>query len=262
MWSRMLVMGGLVSLLAGCGVDQKKYDAAVAELNSCKDEKQATTDKLTKQNQECNTKLADMTSVARSLGAKTEQLATEKSDLNARLEEVERQHQLERARAAVYQGLLDKLKGMIGAGQLQVDIRNGKMVVKLPDSVLFDPGKTQIKPQGKKALEQLTEVLKAIPDRSFQVCGHTDNAPIKTGRFRSNWDLSTARAVEVVNFMIKSGMEPNRLSATGYGEYDPVAANDTAVGKAQNRRIEIVIMPNLEELPKIKEEMPKSASAR
>ncbi len=262
MLNRMLVLGGLVALAAGCGVDQKKYDAAVAELNSCKEEKQATTDKLTKDNQICNTKLTDMTNVARSLGAKTEQLATEKSDLNARLEEVERQHQLERARAAVYQGLLDKLRDMIDSGQLQVDIRNGKMVVKLPDSVLFDPGKTAIKPAGMKALQQLTEVLKAIANRSFQVCGHTDNAPIKSAKFRSNWDLSTARAVEVVNFMIKSGMEPNRLSATGYGEYDPVAANDTPAGKAQNRRIEIVIMPNLEELPKIKDELPKSASAR
>jgi chemotaxis protein MotB len=66
----------------------------------------------------------------------------------------------------------------------------------------------------------------------------------------------------VVNFMIKSGMEPNRLSATGYGEYDPVAANDTPADKAQNRRIEIVIMPNLDELPKVQAEMPKSASLR
>jgi chemotaxis protein MotB len=260
MSKHVLVVISLASLAAGCGVDEKKYNAAVAELEACKQEKQATTDKLTKQNQECNTKLADMTNVAKSLGAKTEQLAEEKSDLNRRLEEVERQHQIERARIAVYQGLLDKLKGMIDTGQLQVNIRNGKMVVRLPDNVLFDPGKTTIKPAGKKALEQLTEVLKAIPNRNFQVTGHTDNTPIKSGKFRSNWDLSTARAVEVVNFMIKSGMEPNRLSATGYGEYDPVAANDSPENKAQNRRIEIVIMLNLDELPKIQDDLPKTAS--
>jgi chemotaxis protein MotB len=127
--------------------------------------------------------------------------------------------------------------------------------------VLFDPGKTDLKPAGKKALAELTEVLKAIPDRSFQVSGHTDDAPIKNKKFRSNWDLSTARAVEVVNVMIKDGMEPNRLSATGYGQYDPIAPNDTPANKALNRRIEIVIMPNLEELPKLQEEMPKAASA-
>jgi chemotaxis protein MotB len=262
MWKRILVVVGLSSLAAACGVDEKKYNAAVAELEACKQDRQATTEKLTKQNAECNSKLSDMTQLARSLGAKTEKLAEEKGDLNKRLEEVERQREIERARAAVYQGLLDKLKGMIDAGQLQVNIRNGKMVVRLPDNVLFDPGKTDIKPAGKKALEQLTQVLKAIPDRQFQVSGHTDNTPIKTGKFRSNWDLSTARAVEVLNFMIKSGMEPNRLSAAGYGEYDPIAANDTPANKAQNRRIEIVIVPNLEELPQLQAEMPKTASAR
>jgi chemotaxis protein MotB len=258
MLKRELVMIGLMSLAAACGVDEKKYNAAVAELEACKQDKQATTAKLTKQNDECTAKLADMTQLARSLGAKTEKLAEEKSDLNKRLEEVERQREVERARVAVYQGLLEKLKGMIDNGQLQVNIRNGKMVVRLPDNVLFDPGKTDIKPAGKKALEELTEVLKAIPNRNFQVTGHTDNAPIKSKKFRSNWDLSTARAVEVVNFMIKSGMEPNRLSATGYGEYDPIGPNDTPANKAQNRRIEIVIMPNLDELPQLQTEMPKA----
>jgi chemotaxis protein MotB len=249
MLKRMLVVVGLASLTAACGVDEKKYNAAVAELEACKQEKQATTEKLTKQNDDCATKLA-------------EKLAEEKGDLNKRLEEVERQRELERARVAVYQGLLDKLKGMIDTGQLQVNIRNGKMIVRLPDNVLFDPGKTDIKVAGKKALAQLTDVLKAIPNRSFQVTGHTDNAPIKSMKFRSNWDLSTARAVEVVDFMIKSGMEPNRLSATGYGEYDPITANDTPANKAQNRRIEIVIMPNIEELPKVEADMPKTASVR
>ena len=148
---------------------------------------------------------------------------------------------------------------MIDAGQLQVSIRNGKMVVKLPDNVLFDPGRTEVKSAGKEALVQLTQVLKSIENRNFQVCGYTDDTPIHTGRFHSNWDLSTARAVGVTNLMIKDGMEPQRLAAAGYAEYDPVASNDTVEEKAQNRRIEVALMPNLEELPKFEETTPSAS---
>jgi chemotaxis protein MotB len=140
---------------------------------------------------------------------------------------------------------------MIDAGKLQVYIRNGRMLVKLPDNVLFDPGKTDIKTAGKDAIAQLTAVLQAIPDRKFQVAGHNDNSPIHTARFPSNWELSTERAVKVVEFMIKSGMEEKRLSAAGLADNDPVAANDTPAGKAQNRRIEVELLPNLAELPQL-----------
>jgi chemotaxis protein MotB len=125
--------------------------------------------------------------------------------------------------------------------------------VKLPDNVLFDPGRTDIKTAGKEAIAQLTTALQAIDARKFQVAGHTDNTPIHTSKFPSNWELSTARAVVVVNFMIKSGMEPQRLSAAGFADNDPVAPNDTPDGKAQNRRIEVELLPNLEELPKFDE---------
>jgi chemotaxis protein MotB len=142
---------------------------------------------------------------------------------------------------------------MIDAGQLSVYIRNGRMLVKLPDNVLFDPGRTDIKAAGKDAIAQLTSALQAIAGRKFQVAGHTDDTPIHTAKFPSNWELSTARAVVVVNFMIKSGMEPPRLSAAGFADTDPVASNEAPEGKAQNRRIEIELLPNLEELPKFDE---------
>ena len=99
----------------------------------------------------------------------------------------------------------------------------------------------------------MTAVLKDLQNRNFQVAGHTDNIPIKSAKFRSNWDLSTARAVEVVNFMIVAGMEPKRLSAAGYAAESPVAPNDTPENKAKNRRIEITLVPNLDDLPPIDE---------
>jgi chemotaxis protein MotB len=96
-------------------------------------------------------------------------------------------------------------------------------------------------------------VLSTVGDRDFLVAGHTDNVPIRTALFPSNWELSTRRAVEVVHILVAQGMSPKVLAAAGYGEFDPVAANDTPEHRAQNRRIEIVLQPNLSDLPPLDE---------
>src|SRR5258708_30195463 len=98
--------------------------------------------------------------------------------------------------------LLGRLKAMISDGKLAVEIRKGKMIVKLSDRILFDVGQTDLKPDGQEALRQVATALREIPDRDFLVAGHTDNAvPRRHGKYASNWELSTARAVEVVKFM-------------------------------------------------------------
>ena len=125
------------------------------------------------------------------------------------------------------------------------------MLIALESDVLFDSGKTNLKPAGQTALAKVAQVLAGITDRKYQVAGHTDDVPIHTARFPSNWELSTARAVEVVNFLIANGMKPQQVSAAGFGEFDPVAANDSPEHRAQNRRIEIVLQPNLSELPSL-----------
>ncbi|MHB8420499.1 MAG: OmpA/MotB family protein [Myxococcales bacterium] len=265
------------ALAAATGCYKTEWQQSEAELKGCRsdaaDQKSALEGKLAdleKAKAAVEAKLAETTALAEkqqmdlaAAGKESKQLASEKgslaesmSKLQGQLAELERQEQQERDRNALFQKLLSKLKGMIDSGKLQVVIRNGKMVVKLPDNVLFDPGRTNIKPAGKDALAELTSVLKAIPNRNFQVAGYTDDTPIHTAKFPSNWYLSTARAVEVLNLMIGDGMEPQRLSAAGYGAYDPVASNDTVEGKAQNRRIEVTLMPNLDELPKFEESMP------
>ena len=100
-----------------------------------------------------------------------------------------------------------------------------------------------------------------MQNRNFQVAGHTDNVPIKSKQFRSNWDLSTARAVEVVNFMISAGLDGKRLSAAGYADQSPVAPNDTPENKAKNRRIEITLVPNLDDLPPIDDALKDAPTA-
>ena len=177
------------------------------------------------------------------------QLAQGLNEAKARLEELRRQKAAAEARAATFRDLVAKLRGMIDAGQLKVVIRDGRMLIALPNDVLFDSGKTQIKSEGQVALGRVAQVLATIPDRRFQVVGHTDNVPIKTSRFRSNWELSTARAVEVTTFLIENGMKPQVLNASGASEFDPVAKNDTPEQRALNRRIEIVLLPNIQDLP-------------
>ena len=88
------------------------------------------------------------------------------------------------------------------------------------------------------------------------VAGHTDNQPIRTAEFKNNWFLSTARANSVVQFMIKQGFPAKNLAAAGYGEFDPVAKNDTDDNRELNRRIEIILVPNLEELPSLTGDQP------
>lgn len=173
------------------------------------------------------------------------------ADAKTRLEELRRAEAAAEARAALFRQLAVRFHKMVDAGQLAIVLRQGRMVIQMPNDVLFDSGQVVIKPQGREALDLVASVLRGIPDRHFQVAGDTDNVPIQTARFASNWELSTARAVEVVKFLVAHGMAPEVLSASGYGEFDPVAANDTEAGRRQNRRIEIVLQPNIDELVRV-----------
>lgn len=177
------------------------------------------------------------------------QLTQAMADTSARLEELRTQKAAADARAATYHDLVAKLHSMIDAGQLKVVTREGRMIIALPNDILFDSGRTDVKADGKAALAKVAQVLSTVPDREFLVAGHTDNVPIKTELFPSNWELSTRRAVEVVRYLIAQGMSPKKLAAAGYGEFDPIAANDTTEHRAQNRRIEIVLQPNISDLP-------------
>lgn len=232
-----------------------------AELDSTRQALAARTgerDKLNQQLDDTSALVAELKRRLEQLGQNVEKLASEKGQLAAglndakeRLEELRRQKAAAEARAATFRGLVARLKAMIDAGTIKVTIRNGRMLLALPNDVLFDSGKTAVKPDGQAALQQVASALGSIADRRFLVAGHTDNVPIKTSRFPSNWELSTARAVEVTRLLIEYGMKPEVLAASGYGEFDPVAANDTTENKAQNRRIEIVLEPNLSDLPSL-----------
>jgi len=173
------------------------------------------------------------------------------------LEELRQQHADADKRLAAFKSLAEKLRKMIDAGKLEVVIRRGRMIVKLPAEVLFASGSSQLSTDGQTPLKELAAVLRQFPDRHFMVAGHTDNIPIGPSNYKSNWELSTARAVTVTEFLVSMGVNPTRLAAAGYGEFDPIKGNGSDLGRRENRRIEIVLLPNIEELPPV----PKGADS-
>lgn len=124
---------------------------------------------------------------------------------------------------------------------LQIIKRRNELVLRIPVGVVFDSGDDNVKPSALAAILAITAELRKRPVE-IRVEGHSDNRPIHTGRFRSNWDLSACRAAAVVMEIAKvTGMGPERLSAAGYGEFHPIASNGTAEGRAQNRRVDLVV---------------------
>ncbi|MFH1435834.1 MAG: OmpA family protein [Pseudomonadota bacterium] len=188
---------------------------------------------------------AKYSDVQKDLDAKTKDIAAKQK----MIDEMKKKEAAAKARLSVMKNMLTKFKTMIEAGKLKVKVKNGKMVLELPSAILFPSGKADLSEEGQATLTEVAAVLSQIADREFQVAGHTDNVPIKTQKFKSNWHLSTARGVSVVEFLQANGVAPTTLSAAGYSEYQPTAGNDSDDGKTQNRRIEITLMPNLDELP-------------
>ncbi len=185
----------------------------------------------------------------RAAGADVENLEGVRAALERELDEARRREEQQRARLSAFRRMLEQFRDMIAAGQLRVRIVRGKMVVELPEGVLFDSGRAEIKDEGQETLRQVAQILAQIPNREFLIVGHTDNVPIRSRRYPSNWELSAARGVVVARFLAENGMNAERLGAAGYADTQPVASNDADEGRAQNRRIEIVLMPNLDELP-------------
>jgi len=180
----------------------------------------------------------------------TEKLAKSEAERQA-LEQ--RQKELAKKRMETLKKLKAEFEDLIAAGKLKLKIKNNRIVIEMPTAVLFKSGSVEISEAGKATLTEVAEVLATIKSRSFMIAGHTDNQPKKAMKYESNWELSTARALAVLKLMQAAGLSPDILSAAGFGEFQPEAPNDTDDSKAQNRRIEITLVPNLNELPDLSE---------
>lgn len=259
-------------ILSACGVPKKEHMAVQKDLENTKIELAEARRQSEENEATLKGKISELEQQISSLEASKTELENQLAEANASLSMYEsKTGGLQKAlkatkeelkilrdqrvqaekRLSQYRALAKKLNSMVESGKLSVKVRNGKMVIQLANAILFESGKTTLKKDGQEALTELGAVLKSIKKRDFLVTGHTDNVPISSGRYKSNWALSTARAVNVVQFLQDAGVSPKKMAAAGYGEYDPVSSNDSKDGKAQNRRIEIILMPNLDELPSL-----------
>ena len=260
----------------GCGIRKDIHQAALdtitdqeGEIRSLREqlaELQELSDRLTGELEDTRGRLSDVTDDhdrlltennalrqrLEQMGEDVDRLTAETGELAADLDEArralselrKRQEAFEQAQRNL-EAITARLQELIDAGTLSVRLERGRIVINMRQDILFGSGSAEVSDEGGDALADVAAALADFSDRNFQVEGHTDNVPIKTARFPSNWELSTARAVAVVQILIESGMAPEHISAAGFGEYWPVSANDTAEGRALNRRIEIVMQPDL-----------------
>lgn len=248
-------------IAAGCGVPKEQLDAKALEAENYRRQYEDESNRLKALEQ----KLAELTARAESAekgrAEAEEQLTsfeTQVTDLQRKNAELaalneslaQTKEKLEKARAELekkssqYEELAKSLKDEIKSGKIELSELKGRMVVKMKDKILFSSGSVRINPEGQAALAKVAEALKDVQGKIIRVEGHTDNVPTDPkGNFPSNWELSTTRALAVVKLLQDKGVPAERLSALGYGEYHPIAANSSDKGRSLNRRIEIVLAP-------------------
>ena len=152
-------------------------------------------------------------------------------------------NELERAKGELEKRLQDEINNK----QVKVEMQNKGLVITFVSEVLFDSGKAKLRKDSYLKLDKVADVLNTtVADLNVGIEGHTDNRPIKRSGWKSNWELSTARALSVLHYLSEKNVAEPRLAAIGYGEYKPVASNDTREGRQKNRRVEIVILPKTE----------------
>lgn len=237
----------LSGLLVSC-VSTKKYEEAMAWQDKYKQLETeyvgalSEKDKLQAQsNEELAKKEAALKEQEAALAAREAKM----EELNGMIE------QQKNAVLALKQEVCSALK-CFTPEELQVNVRDGRLYVSLSDKLLFESGSDAINERGLEAVKMLATVLNNS-DLQIMIEGHTDNVPIKTRVYKDNWDLSVHRATTVVREMVDAGIDPERVIASGRGEFSPIAENDSKDGKQLNRRTEIVLAPKLDKLWKLTE---------
>jgi chemotaxis protein MotB len=258
MYAKTLLLCVVTFSLSAC-VKKSTHEAALAKLDKCQhDHAACQTDGKRKQSEiegltttlQARTAERDEEQKKRATAEAT--IADMGKDLSAtqsELENLRKQRAETEKRLAAFRALTAKFQKMIDTGKIQVLIRGGRMIVKLPAGILFASGKADLSAEGQAALREVAQILRDFTDRMFMVAGHTDAVPLRSSRFQDNWELSAARAVTVTRYLVEQGLSPKNLSAAGYGEFDPVGDNANDDGRQKNRRIEIILLPTIEELP-------------
>jgi chemotaxis protein MotB len=269
-----LLLVGFAALFfsTACGHSEDEWQQAQRDISKLKADLDVANKRHTEDDQKyaaAQQQIDDLNAKLKELGVGLSRSEDEKSKLRLAMSEYEaRLKQLDdmKARFRDLKGRLDKLTSV----GLKVIVRNNRMVIQLPGDILFDSGKDTLKPDGKKILKQVAEVVKGdstLSTRNFQVAGHTDKEPY-AGAYFDNWGLSLMRARQVLAFLVSpdardvhgipsgGGLDPTHWAAAGYGHMDPVVGSveqQSREEEAKNRRVELVLQPNVEEMLNLKD---------
>ena len=234
---------------------EKDLEATKSDL----DQARAQAENLTKDLNEANKKYDDLrTSSGAQVAGLSSDLASKQAELDAKEELLknreERLKMLEeiiRKQDELMNALTDRVKKALTGfedDELSVEMRDGKVYVSMSDKLLFKSASATVEPKGVEAIQKIAGVMNKNTDIDMAIEGHTDSLAINTARFKDNWDLSVARSVSVVRLLTDNGVDPQRVTAAGKGEFNPIGDNKTKEGRAKNRRTEIVLTPKLNEL--------------
>jgi chemotaxis protein MotB len=220
------------------------------EIEKFKKEVDRINDELKDRNQQLEVKLAENKKFKNEVDRINDELKDRNQQLQSKLDEVEKyKKELEDHKKTIndLEGIKSDLKKTVGV--LETKIENGRLRVSFKGDILFESGEHQLRKEGQELLVNVYKILKENIDKNdIFVAGHTDNVPIRSDardRYESNWTLSTYRAVEVVKYLADKGLSPEHLTAAGYGEFKPVAGNDTPEGRSKNRRVELFLIPRI-----------------
>ncbi|MFP4844813.1 OmpA family protein [Winogradskyella sp. PE311] len=257
---------------------QSAYDNAVKERDQLRSDYAATksnldnlkasytaleknsSEEITKNSKKNRELLAQLEAKEQALAAESARLNKLKTELENRSKRVAELESVIAAKDANMRALKDAISKALtnfeGKG-LTVEQRDGKVYISMENKLLFQSGSWSVGSEGRRAVQQLGNVLAENPDIAILIEGHTDNVPYKgNAQLSGNWDLSTKRATAIVNILRENNaINPESLTAAGRGEYAPVASNDTTEGKAKNRRIEVILTPKLDEISKLLNEI-------
>jgi chemotaxis protein MotB len=245
-------------MLGGC-VTQETFEKAQGEKAQEISALQSQRANLERQLRELEQQKTELEQQKTSLESDRAALERQQAQLRAQNEALEQQKQVllsaSKQSQSQYDKLVNELNQEVQKGQLQVRRYKDMLTVDVAEQLFFDSGRAALKETGKEVLKKVADALRSYEDKAIRVVGHTDNVPITKGLqkvFPSNWELSAARATTVVRFLQDTGIEPERLLATGRAEYAPVAPNDSPEGRQKNRRIEITLIDRnlLQEAPK------------
>jgi len=234
----VLAAGFIASGCVSNGTFKKMEEGKNQEIAALQQEKASLSKEkgsLEQQNTELKQQVSSLDQQKASVQQQVGSLEQEKAALLAANQQRQKQ----------YDALVQNLSKEVEKGQLQVRQYKNMLAVDLAEQIFFDSGRAILKKEGKEVLKKVGDALKGYENKVIRVVGHTDNVPVAKSlqdKFPTNWELSVARATNVVRYLQEVGIPPERMIPSGRGEYEPVASNDTPEGRKKNRRIEIMLI--------------------